>query len=65
MAADQPERFEQVLDFGAEVHLFCLAQMEAGVRLPLVFEPAGCPEIVPADFFVNSSPPAWRRFSPP
>ena len=52
MAADQPERFEQVLDFGAEVAIrFGLAQMEAGVHLPLVFEPAGCPEIVPAGFF--------------
>jgi uroporphyrinogen decarboxylase len=52
LAADEPGRFEQLLDFNTELALrWGLAQLQAGVHLPMVFEPAGCPEVVPAAFF--------------
>ena len=51
-AADHPERFERVLDYTTAVAIrFGLAQIEAGVHLPLVFEPGGSPALVPASFF--------------
>jgi uroporphyrinogen decarboxylase len=52
LAADDPDRFGQLLDFGAAVaRAFGEAQLAAGAHLVLVFEPAGCPEVVPAGFF--------------
>ena len=51
-AIDHPDRFETVLDYTTAVAIrFGLAQLEAGVHLPLVFEPAGSPALVPAAFF--------------
>lgn len=52
LSADEPERFDRLLDYTTEVSLrFGLAQIKAGVHLPLVFEPGGCPEVVPESFF--------------
>jgi uroporphyrinogen decarboxylase len=52
LAIDQPERFAQLLDFAAEVVIrFGLAQMEAGAHLPIVFDPASSPEVIPASFY--------------
>jgi uroporphyrinogen decarboxylase len=52
LAADEPDRFEQLLDFNTEVAIrFGLAQLAAGAHVTLVFEPAGCPEVVPVGFF--------------
>lgn len=52
MAADDPERFAQLLDFNTEVAIrFGIAQLAAGAHVTLVFEPAGCPEVVPVGFF--------------
>ena len=52
LAADNPDRFELLLDYCTKLAIrFGLAQLEAGVHLPMVFEPAGCPEVVPAAFF--------------
>ena len=51
-AADHPDRFETVLDYTTAVAIrFGLAQIKAGVHLPLVFEPGGSPALVPAAFF--------------
>lgn len=61
-AADDSERFETLLDFCAEVAIrFGLAQMAAGVHLPLVFEPGGCPEVVPPGFFRELLAPRLTR----
>ena len=52
LAADDPERFPQLLDHAAAVAWsFGLAQLAAGAHLVLVFEPAACPEVVPAGLF--------------
>jgi uroporphyrinogen decarboxylase len=62
LAADEPRRFEQLLDFNTEVALrWGLAQLRAGVHLPMVFEPAGCPEVVPAAFFREFIAPRLKR----
>jgi uroporphyrinogen decarboxylase len=62
LAADEPARFEQLLDFGTEVAIrFGIAQQQAGVHLPLVFEPAGCPEVVPPGFFRELIAPRLTR----
>ncbi len=51
-AADDPAGFERVLDYTTGVAIrFGLAQLEAGVHLPLVFEPGGSPALVPPAFF--------------
>jgi len=52
LAADDPDRFVQLLDYAARVaKAFGLAQLAAGAHLVLVFEPAGCPEVVPPALF--------------
>jgi len=62
LAIDEPLRFEQLLDFGTEVAIrFGLAQLQAGVHLPMVFEPASCSEIVPVAFFRELIAPRLQR----
>jgi uroporphyrinogen decarboxylase len=62
LAVDDPGHFEQLLDFNTEVALrWGLAQLQAGVHLPMVFEPAGCPEVVPAAFFREFIAPRLKR----
>lgn len=52
LAADNPEQFSGVLDFSTKVIIrFGLAQLNAGVHLPLVFDPSASPAVVPASFF--------------
>ncbi|HYS79367.1 MAG TPA: uroporphyrinogen decarboxylase family protein [Anaeromyxobacteraceae bacterium] len=52
LAADDPDRFLQLLDYTAAVgKAFGLAQLAAGAHLVLVFEPAACPEVVPPGLF--------------
>jgi uroporphyrinogen decarboxylase len=52
LAVDDPERFGQLLDYGAAVATsFGAAQVAAGAHLALVFEPAASPEVVPPGFF--------------
>lgn len=52
LAADEPERFLELLDYaGAVAASFGLAQLAAGAHLALVFEPAACPEVVPPSLF--------------
>lgn len=61
-AADDSERFETLLDYCADVAIrFGLAQMEAGAHLPLIFEPGGCTEVVPAGFFRELLAPRLAR----
>jgi uroporphyrinogen decarboxylase len=52
LAADDPERFADLLDYGAAVATsFGLAQLVAGAHVVLVFEPAASPEVVPPGLF--------------
>jgi uroporphyrinogen decarboxylase len=52
LAADEPDRFLELLDYTAAVgRAFGLAQLAAGAHLALVFEPAACPEVVPPGLF--------------
>ncbi len=52
LAIDEPEDFSRIMDFSKAVIIkFGLAQIEAGVHLPIVFEPCGSPAMVPHQFF--------------
>lgn len=51
-AADDPVRYEAVLDFATETVLRSgAAQLAAGAHGIVVFDPAASPAVVPADFF--------------
>jgi uroporphyrinogen decarboxylase len=61
-AADEPEQFGRVLDFAAEVVVsFGLAQLAAGVHLPMVFDPAASPAVIPPQFFREFELPRLKR----
>jgi uroporphyrinogen decarboxylase len=52
LAADEPDRFVQLLDHAAAVAgTFGRAQLDAGAHLVLVFEPSASPEVVPPGLF--------------
>jgi uroporphyrinogen decarboxylase len=62
LAIDDAPRLEQVMDFATEVLIrFGLAQMEAGAHLPIVFDPAASPAVVPPPFFREFELPRLRR----
>lgn len=62
LAADDPARFEQILDFATKVAMrYGVAQIEAGVHLPIVFDPAASPAVVPPPFFRELLLPRLRR----
>lgn len=61
-AADEPEQFGRVLDFATEVAVaFGLAQLAAGVHLPVVFDPAASPAVIPPQFFREFELPRLKR----
>jgi uroporphyrinogen decarboxylase len=52
LAADDPERFAELLDYAAATAAsFGRAQLAAGAHLVLVFDPASSPEVVPPGLF--------------
>lgn len=52
LAADEPDRFLHLLNYATGIaRAFGLAQLAAGADMVLVFDPAACPEIVPAGMF--------------
>lgn len=52
LAVDEPDLFAGVLDFALEVAVaFGLAQIKAGAHLPMVFDPAASPAVIPPHFF--------------
>src|SRR5450631_1175142 len=52
LAIDNPELFIRLLDFAADVVIrFGVAQLEAGVHLPIVFDPSSTPEVIPPQFY--------------
>lgn len=62
LAIDETHRFEALLDFCADVAInFGIAQIRAGVHLPLVFDPVASPEVVPAQFFRELLAPRIKR----
>lgn len=52
LAIDEPEQFGRLLDFATAVATrFGIAQIQAGVHLPLVFDPSASPELLPPQFY--------------
>ena len=52
LSVDDPARFEQLLDYAtAVVSRFGRAQVAAGAHLPIVFDPASSPAVIPPDLF--------------
>lgn len=62
LAADDPLQFESILDFCATVAIrYGIAQIEAGAHLPIVFDPAASPAVVPPQFFREFLLPRLQR----
>ncbi len=62
LAADDPASFEKILDFSAAVSIrYGVAQIEAGVHLPIVFDPSASPAVVPPQFFRELLLPRLQR----
>jgi uroporphyrinogen decarboxylase len=62
LAVDNPGRLEQLLDFSTEVLvLFGRAQIEAGAHLPIVFDPAASPAVIPPALFRELELPRLKR----
>jgi uroporphyrinogen decarboxylase len=52
MAVDQPERFVRLMDLSTQLLIrFGLAQLSAGAHVPVIFDPAASPAVVPPQFF--------------
>jgi uroporphyrinogen decarboxylase len=61
-AVDEPETFEQLLDFAVDVAVrFGQAQLEAGAHLCVVFDPSASPAVVPPALFREMLAPRLRR----
>ncbi len=51
LAVDEPEQFAALMDFATGVVLrFGMARIEAGAHLPIVFDPASSPAVIPPQF---------------
>jgi uroporphyrinogen decarboxylase len=62
LAADAPDRYLELLDYGTAVsEAFGLAQLAAGAHLVLVFDPSACPELVPPVMFREMIGPRVAR----
>jgi len=62
LAADDPGRFEKILDFAAELAIrYGTAQIAAGAHLPIIFDPAASPAVVPPQFFRELLLPRLKR----
>jgi uroporphyrinogen decarboxylase len=62
LAIDHPERFTSLLDFATEVTIrFGTAQIEAGVHLPIVFDPSASPAVIPPQFFREFELPCLQK----
>jgi uroporphyrinogen decarboxylase len=52
LAIDFPEQFSRLLDFATTVITdFGKAQLASGAHLPIVFDPASSPDVIPAQFY--------------
>ncbi len=62
LAADSPHRFAQLLDFTTELSAaFGEAQIQAGVHLPVVFDPVASPAVVPPQYFREIELPKLKK----
>ncbi len=62
LAIDDPETFAKWLDFSTDVCIrFGTAQLEAGVHLPMVFDPASTPDVIPPQFYREFVIPHVKR----
>ena len=62
LAIDDPPRLERLMDFATEVVIrFGQAQVRAGAHLPVVFDPAASPAVIPAPFFREFELPRLSR----
>ncbi|MDA8126764.1 MAG: uroporphyrinogen decarboxylase family protein [Deltaproteobacteria bacterium] len=62
LAIDEPERFGRLLDFTTEVAIrFGASQIRAGAHLPIVFDPAASPAVVPGGFFREFALPRLKK----
>jgi len=62
LAVDDTDAFLHLLDFCTEVAMrFGLAQLEAGVHLPVVFDPSSSPEVIPPQFYREFIVPRLKR----
>lgn len=61
-AVDEPEAFERLLDFAADVAVsFGQAQLESGAHICVVFDPSASPAVVPPALFRELLAPRLRR----
>jgi len=61
-AADEPEAFERLLDFAADVAVsFGQAQLDAGAHICVVFDPSASPAVVPPILFRELLAPRLGR----
>lgn len=62
LAIDEPERFSCLLDLATDIAIqFGISQIEAGVHLPIVFNPSASPAVIPYQFFREMELPRLRR----
>lgn len=62
LAIDEPEQFSMLLDFAEDVIVhFGTAQIQAGVHLPIVFDPASTPDVIPPAFYRELVLPRLKR----
>lgn len=62
LSADDPQRFARYLDFCTEVTMrFGIAQIEAGVHLPIMFEPSASLEVITPAFFKELVLPRLKK----
>jgi uroporphyrinogen decarboxylase len=62
MAIDNQKMFTDVLEFATEVVTgFGLAQLKAGVHLPIVFDPSSTPTVIPPQFYREFIAPCLKR----
>ncbi len=62
MAIDDPDRLGNLMDLSTEVIIrFGLAQIQAGVHLPMVFDPFASPAVIPYQFFREFELPRLKK----
>lgn len=62
LSMDDPAAYCRLLDYAAEICVsFGTAQIEAGAHLPILFEPAASPAVVPSTFYYEFILPRHKR----
>jgi uroporphyrinogen decarboxylase len=62
LAIDEPRKLEQILDYSTDVVIrFGIEQLRSGAHLPVVFDPAASPAVIPPQFFREFALPRLKR----